>query len=337
LVLAASVYFVNSSLPHSVNNLLSAGWAEYKVGRTGIGEEVLGPERRPGYLEIISALNVKETAKPLADVAAAYAASKRPDEQYLAKLIVANGVADADAERSLKFLFSVRQQLKENASYAFVSGAADRALATVASKVLTPSSADRNEGKIFRLGTFMTYHISQNLSRFFEDSLLTWFDRYVADADPDVSADRIKALGFQYVLADLNAATIDRDPRHDLTRRYEGLLWSFYSKKLELIHTDNLCIRVAREIPGLTKEQFIAVAGTNYESYVDGRAVSRGAKLENCANFIANILAEGKGESVPSIAGLAKSWAGVTDRAELVTRIKPYISGSTWMASFRVK
>jgi hypothetical protein len=46
---------------------------------------------------------------------------------------------------------------------------------------------------------------------------------------------------------DLNAATIDKDPRHDLTRRFEGLLNTFKSSKLELIQTDSLCLQMALE------------------------------------------------------------------------------------------
>jgi len=49
------------------------------------------------------------------------------------------------------------------------------------------------------------------------------------------------------MLTDLNAATIDKDPRHDLTRRYENLLKTFTSDKLELIETDSVCLKIALE------------------------------------------------------------------------------------------
>jgi len=45
----------------------------------------------------------------------------------------------------------------------------------------------------------------------------------------------------------LNAATIDNDPRHNLTKRYEDLLKSFTSNRLELIQTDSLCLNIALE------------------------------------------------------------------------------------------
>jgi hypothetical protein len=43
----------------------------------------------------------------------------------------------------------------------------------------------------------------------------------------------------------LNAATIDKDARHNLTKRYEKLLDTFNSEKLELIETDSICLKVA--------------------------------------------------------------------------------------------
>jgi hypothetical protein len=45
----------------------------------------------------------------------------------------------------------------------------------------------------------------------------------------------------------LNAATIDKDERHNLTTRYENLLYTFTSNELELIETDSICLKVALE------------------------------------------------------------------------------------------
>jgi hypothetical protein len=51
----------------------------------------------------------------------------------------------------------------------------------------------------------------------------------------------------RYLLVDLNAATIDNDPRHALTTRYEELLKTFTSNKLKLIETDSICLKMALE------------------------------------------------------------------------------------------
>ena len=338
LALSVSVYFLNSAIPHAANNLASASWNGYKVGASTVEEEILSPTVRPGYLEILAGLNLKDSVRPLAASVPKWAASPRADERYLAKVAAANGVADAGPVRAYRFLQSIRDQLRANPQYAPYATVAADALRSVGRQVLYPSPSDRNEGKIFRLGTFMTYHVSQNVSRFWDDSLLTWFDRYVADADPEVAAARMKKLGFSYLLADLNAATIDRDPRHDLTRRYEGLLWSFYAPSLELIHTDNLCIKAARATPGMSKAQFVSVAGTNYESFAaDGTAVSRDQKRRNCADFIAGKILDGTASAVPELQDMAVAFTGTTDPAQLAGKILPYVSGATWMAVFKVK
>jgi hypothetical protein len=47
-------------------------------------------------------------------------------------------------------------------------------------------------------------------------------------------------------LVDLNAATIDRDAiNHELTNRYEKLLKTFVSNKIDLIETDSTCLKIA--------------------------------------------------------------------------------------------
>jgi hypothetical protein len=57
----------------------------------------------------------------------------------------------------------------------------------------------------------------------------------------------MKKFGLSYILMDLNAATIDNDPRHDLSNRYEDLLRLTLAKNLTLISTDSICLKTARE------------------------------------------------------------------------------------------
>lgn len=113
------------------------------------------------------------------------------------------------------------------------------------SAILYPSKEERNQSTIYRIGTFLTYFISENRKRYIDDSLVQSFGQYVYDANPDVTVDRLKKLGMKYFLIDLNAATIDKDPRHDLTKRFENLLRTFKSDKLRLIKTDSLCLESA--------------------------------------------------------------------------------------------
>ena len=91
----------------------------------------------------------------------------------------------------------------------------------------------------------MTYLINENRKRYLDDSLLMTFGDYLYDPSPEKTIDRMKSLGLRYLLVDLNAATIDRDPRHALTDRAEKLLITMNASNLRLVNTDNFCIELA--------------------------------------------------------------------------------------------
>lgn len=131
--------------------------------------------------------------------------------------------------------------------------------------VLYPSKDVKNTAGIYRIGTFLTYFIDNNRSRYYDDSLVMNLDKYFYDTNPDITVERMKKLGLKYFLVDLNAATIDKDPRHDLTRRFENLLQTFKSPKLELVQTDSICLQIALEEKDPVS--YMTYAGVNYESY----------------------------------------------------------------------
>lgn len=91
----------------------------------------------------------------------------------------------------------------------------------------------------------MTYFINDNRLRYQDDSLVFTFNDYFYNTVPEVTIDRMKKMNLRFLLTDLNAATIDRDPRHNLTTRFENLLRTFPAQNLELISTDSLCLHVA--------------------------------------------------------------------------------------------
>jgi hypothetical protein len=74
-------------------------------------------------------------------------------------------------------------------------------------------------------------------------------------------------------LLDLNAATIDKDPRKNLTKRYEGLLAHMKHDRVQLLASDSVCLKLAIEnykSSGKTPnddKNFMRTAGINYESY----------------------------------------------------------------------
>ncbi len=144
----------------------------------------------------------------------------------------------------------------------------------------------------------MTYLIDRNRQRFFDDSLVFSFETYFYDPSPEATIDRMKKMGFKYLLIDLNAATIDKDPRHALTTRFEHLLHTMKARNLKLVDTDNLCLRFAIDMYKNGELQdpnaYIDVAGTNYESYrtMSGSeiAIARYTKQLNCNNTILRTL-----------------------------------------------
>lgn len=91
----------------------------------------------------------------------------------------------------------------------------------------------------------MTYLINKNQQRYLDDNLVFEFDTFFYESSPEATIEKMKKVGVGYLLTDLNAATIDRDPRRALTTRFEHLLLSMRAKNLKLIDTDNLCLKVA--------------------------------------------------------------------------------------------
>ncbi len=91
----------------------------------------------------------------------------------------------------------------------------------------------------------MTYLINNNRKRYLEDSLISTFGDYFYDTVPEVTIERMKKVGLRYLLMDLNAATIDRDPRRALTTRFEKLLLTTNASNLRLVRTDNFCLELA--------------------------------------------------------------------------------------------
>jgi hypothetical protein len=91
----------------------------------------------------------------------------------------------------------------------------------------------------------MTYLINENRKRYLDDSLLTVFGDYFYDPSPEKAITKMKTLGLKYLLVDLNAATIDKDPRHALTERAEKLLLTMNAPNLRLVSTDNFCLELA--------------------------------------------------------------------------------------------
>ena len=164
-----------------------------------------------------------------------------------------------------------------------------------------PTQEFKNTKSIYRIWTFLKYYISENNKRILEDALVVQFDTYVKGKTPDETVDNMKKLWLNYFLVDLNAATIDNDPRRNLTKRYEWLLKTFTSDKLELVSTDSICLQLAREDfskSDKTEEDYtmyLKLAWVNYNSYnIDWITDTKQHKLGICYNRIFRLIQDSK-------------------------------------------
>lgn len=102
-------------------------------------------------------------------------------------------------------------------------------------QVINPSDDIKSSENIYRVGTFMTYFMVDNNIRVVSDNLINQFDAYIWDEDTSITTQRLQDLSIRYLVVDLNAATIDDDPRQELTRRYENLLEYTLSSDIDYI------------------------------------------------------------------------------------------------------
>ncbi len=339
-----SVYFFASSFPHWFNNLQQASYTSFKAGQ--VDQVIWIFESHPDYFKILFELNIKDDskAKVIADIKA-----MATDENLKKFLSSINTAEDLD-----NFLIQIQtQEIKwaDPLVLQTIRQEASQMREKLYDITLYPTKDMKNEGWIYRIGTFLTYFISENRKRFLDDSLVMEFHKYIFDKNPDIAIDRIKKLGTSYFLTDLNAATIDRDPRHDLTKRYEELLFSYTSNKLELVSTDSMCLRVAlddykkSDKSEIAKKEYIRVAGVNYESYEtdasgNEKTIARGEKQLACYNHILTLLQENKiNETNYNYLLPIKNYLErnkITDQNQLLQIFQQYIT-HWWLAVFKIK
>ncbi len=96
--------------------------------------------------------------------------------------------------------------------------------------------------KVYRVGTYMQYHITQNDRRVVEDNQLGKFDEISKDlSDPDYFFSLLNEGGFRYILYDLNTASIDKTPEQSLVKKnnaFVNLLLN--SERIQLLITDRI-------------------------------------------------------------------------------------------------
>ena len=283
-VLIFLIYVVNSIFPHSFNNLKWAWYTKYKVWEiTTINAPYL---YHTEYLKILFHTNINQNKK----------------EDFINEYISDNikKVVSSIEKLDIETIWQVLTKLSSHEDIT-IKNWAIRSLNNIYKNISNPSDEYKSTIWIYRIWTFLKYHISENNKRLLEDSLIFRFNDYIYSSNINKTVENLKKLWLWYLLVDLNAATIDKDARHNLTTRYERLLSTFTSDKLELIETDSICLKVAIEQFNKSekfsedRETFLTIAWVNYESYTEEwTQINRWTKLMQCYRVIDSLIKENK-------------------------------------------
>lgn len=335
LFIFISLYFVRTAIPHAWTNLKSAWFNEYKYGILNQEETLFA--YRSDYLIPIAVMNLKDiwtltwVIDKVSNTKLKELLTKVSDTPSL--FLEATTQVIPQAQKSKDPILKNDGKIMTNYIY---------------NKALYPSQEESNTGWIYRIGTFMTYLINKNLERYYDDSLVFGFDGYFYDESPEKTIEKMRKLGFKFLLIDLNAATIDRDPRRALTKRYEHLLLTMRAKNLKLVNTDNLCLQFALDEYKTGKlqkpEEFIDIAGTNYESYRENGngdlvTISRGQKQRQCyAAMLKSITDEDGANRYDYLAGIQNTIEknDAMNNPELLTRIMRSYAGQSFFALYEI-
>lgn len=95
---------------------------------------------------------------------------------------------------------------------------------------------------VYRAGTSLPFFISKNDDRVFSDNLLGFFMTMVKKYERNTTiADVLKANNYEYIIVNLNLATIDRTPEKTLQRKFVTFMTFLENTdQIELMATDRL-------------------------------------------------------------------------------------------------
>ena len=282
------IYFFSSVIPHSFNNLKNANYPYYKSNKINSDEGIFLYHRE--YISMLFELNIRNDKK----------------RDFILNSIKSDNIKKLIKEQNLfdiTQVISLLSNIEEDKNiHLELKESAKRDKLNIYSSILSPSEDFKSKDVIYRIGTFLKYFITENNNRLLEDSLVFVYDLYIYDENSiENTVSRMKKLWLKYLLVDLNAATIDKDPRRDLTRRYENLLKVFNSNNLELIKTDSICLKLALEDYSKSDkteedlQKYISLAWVNYDSYLSGKMISnRANKMLVCYNHILDLISKDK-------------------------------------------
>ncbi len=341
-MMIVGIFFIRTGIPEAFESLHERGYELYRSGRQTANESIFSSQ--PKYLPILAHLNISDRDALFDRVMQTVKAPllRHTLEENLAETrnfqtleIILRSILAADITRIADISPVEATSIRNDAQ---------DTLEALYDLVLFPPEDIRETGPIYRIGTFLTYFIDDNPRRYYEDSLVRRFDVFFAHDDPDTTIEHMSDAGFGFLLVDLNAATIDKDPRRDLTRRFEGLILAFQSDRLQLIATDSPCLELALAQKNiLTRDEFITLAHVNSESYMQTDAglsrIHRSQKLSACRGYIAELA---RTNALPTDASRSFDWlSSAIERSpsmsdQQLSKLIAQNVGHGWTALFRV-
>lgn len=276
------IYYLLSVIPQAYQNLTQAWFMTYKSGQETAIKTIFLSQNY--YFNTLVELNISPDKRDdLYNLTLSKVSSS-----WILNLIKENNI------KTVNELHDILYEIYNSKIDKTIKSEVSNALDFLYNQVYSPKNEFKNDSKIYRIWTFYRYFVDDSVARMLEDWLLFFYDRYIYDKNNlNLTVDRLKKLWVNYLLIDLNAATIDKDSRKDLTRRYENILHTFTSDKLQLVNTDSICLKIALENYSNSKktkkdiDDFKVMAWVNYESYDDDwKQISRWDKLLNCFSFI---------------------------------------------------
>lgn len=342
--LLISFYFFNSSFPHGFNNIKNASYVSYKAWTVKSYTSIfnshdnyfntllelnIAPDKRQAFLDYLKSDIKNENIAKVFDTINDF-----PSYQWaLRELSNYNDNSGQTNNINMRAVKSEAQKLENDLYY----------------NILYPKAEFRNDLWIYRIWTFMKYFITNNHTRLYEDSLVELYEKwFYDDLNIDSWIEKMKNFWLNYFLVDLNAATIDKDPRRALTKRYEELLKTFTSDKLELIETDSLCLRFAIDVYSKSEKtetdfnNYMMTAWVNYESYDSDWNLTfpRTQKQIYCYNKMLTYIEDGKvSETEYNYLFWIKNYLSqnkIDDQEQLAQFFQNYV-WYWWMTLFRIK
>lgn len=338
------IYFFYSAFPHWFTNISNSWYFAFKAWMQDNYTAII--DSHPDYFNVLVELNISwDSQKQIIDEII-----NQVKNEKVKNILLQSNIKDLETLKNyLSELSTIKDESINQIELASINSESKKMLSKLYKIVLYPSNEIKNKEWIYRIWTFLRYFISDNYNRLLEDSLITEFNKYFYDeSDINIWVDRMKKIWVNYFLVDLNAATIDKDPAHNLTTRYENLLKTFTSDKLELIQTDSICLNLALEDYNKSQktsedlQKYLTIAWVNYESYTENwEVINRWVKQLECYKRILDLIwTQGLVTQtdykylLPIVNYLNEN--KISSQEELVWIFQKYIN-HWWMVLFRIK